>query len=399
MSHLRAYIRFWAPVDHEKATAHKLLSRVNEWRPEGIKAGVSQVARALRSWCLVLAALASFSATSSQARADRPEPVGLLYRAPSGCADEAAFVEKVHARTANALFASAAPHRSFEVTIRPLGSRLEGELVTVDAVDAVAAAQRRTRRTFVAASCEELTTALALLVALAVDPLGVTSESAAVPPAAAAPGDTSEGPNPETGPPLLPPAAATVAEADRSTPGPAPPPKPWLPELGLGALTTSGVAPVAMVGAGVSAGVAREESAWWSPAVRADALIAGTGVVGPSFAQARFVWATGRAEGCPSRLNIGQLSFWPCLAGEVGAIAVSGRQIATPGQAVVPWLAAGALARARWNPTPRVFADVVLGATTPIYRPSFVFDAPRTVVYQAPVLLAHTALTVGVTFP
>ncbi len=376
---------------------------MNECRPEGIKAGVNQVARAVRSWCLVLAALASFSATSSRARADRPEPVGLLYRAPSGCIDEAAFVEKVHARTADALFASAAPHRSFEVTIRPLGSRLEGELVTVDAVDAVASAQRRTRRTFVAASCEELTTALALLVALAVDPLGATSESAALPPPApAAPRpsrDTSERPNPETGPPLLPPATGTVADADRSTPRPAPPPKPWLAELGLGALTTSGVAPVAMVGAGVSAGVARKESAWWSPAVRADALVAGTGIVGPSFAQARFVWATGRAEGCPSRLNLGQLSFWPCVAGEVGAIAVNGRQIATPGQAVVPWLAAGALARARWNPTPRVFADVVLGATTPLYRPSFVFDAPRTVVYQAPVLLAHTALTVGVTFP
>jgi hypothetical protein len=314
----------------------------------------------------------SFGATA-QAGAPLPEPIHLVYRAPADCVDEATFVEAVHARTALVRFTASEQGRTFDVEIRAEGPLFKGQLRTVDADE------HPSQRGFQTGSCGELTSALALLIALAVDP---HASADAAPP-----------PPPRVYPPLAP---DRPAAGDVSSPAPE---RHVAAEAGASVFLLGGVTPVPLVGAGVLAGLADVRSSAWSPALRLGASFGSTTVVGPSFDRAAFAWVAGRVEGCPSRWNAGSFSLWPCAETDVGELRARGIQVMVGETRGVTWWSVGGLLRARWTPRPQLFAEVVLGAAASLTRPIFAFETPYRQVFQPDAAIAHGALALGATFP
>src|SRR5258705_1914175 len=101
--------------------------------------------------------------TTDLVRADpEREDVVLRYDAPSACPDRAALEAMVGQRTPAARFVDGA-ERVFAITVRASESGFAGEL-SVTGADGVA------DRTLTAARCDDLVGALALVVALAIDP-------------------------------------------------------------------------------------------------------------------------------------------------------------------------------------------------------------------------------------
>jgi hypothetical protein len=101
----------------------------------------------------------------------RVEPIRIAYHAPARCPDEGRFLGEVFARTALARSAvEGEAAREFAVDITDgAGGSLSGSL-EIHSADGSAS-----RRGMVATRCDELVSALALMVALAVDPEGASS--------------------------------------------------------------------------------------------------------------------------------------------------------------------------------------------------------------------------------
>src|SRR5262249_41943880 len=111
----------------------------------------------------LLALIASFPSIARAQMAT--EAIRVEFSAPKGCPTESAFVAEIEARTARArIVRSGDAVRSFIVTVREEQGRSVGDLVIVDPRTSTA-----TRR-LGGASCAEVTSALALVTALAIDP-------------------------------------------------------------------------------------------------------------------------------------------------------------------------------------------------------------------------------------
>ena len=368
-----------------------LAERESSRRPRHPWAPVVPVTFSLAAAALLAAALVSV-APSVFADGEANETVRLEYLAPASCVSESGFLDAVRTHTTHVTFAPSGAHRTFEVSITREGDGFSGSLTSVTR------AGERTRRSFHGHTCEEMTAALALLVALAIDPKTVLSASLP--------------PSPPPAPPALLPMPARV---QAPLPAPAVPlvdeprarPARWEPDAGIHAVLATGVSPVAMTGFGLFGGGAAPKTGWWSPSLRAGVLVAATGVTGAAYQQADFLWVAGEAEACPSRWNVKTLSLWPCLHGEAGGLRGEGTAIFVRQTTTVPWLAVGGLARLRWTPgadtlPPRkvaLFAELALAASTPLARPTFVFESPRVVIHQPPPALASLAVAAGVTIP
>jgi hypothetical protein len=316
---------------------------------------------------------------SPRAHAD-PEVLHLVYRSPPECPDESAFQALLRARTTQISLSSEAFERTFDVTLE---TEIAGFSGTLDIVDSRG---ERTRRRFASRDCAEVAAALATLTVLAVDPVTPPALSPLV-------ADTS--------PPLSdssPQPSSPGLEPDRlPSSSPSESPRHWRVGTGAGLALEGGVAPTALVAFDVFAEITRAGAGPWSPSLRLGALYAQTGLLGAGVSAARFQWGSARADGCPLRLRLSSLEFRPCAVFEVGAVHVEGTDIAVPGDATRPWASAGLTGRARWSHG-LLFAELELGGLLPIIRPTFVFDAPRVVVQEVPVVLFTGATAVGVTF-
>lgn len=251
--------------------------------------------------------------------------VSVAYELPPGCPSIDDFERDVQQRAPRARFTMNGAVRKFRVGARPDAAEWVGEVTAIPEVDA--SSVRRVR----GATCAEVESALALIVALALDPGALREPGSAD---GAATGQSAPGLPPST-PPAAPP-PVIVPEA--------PPPRVVLPPLvetargsaetghryhfraswGAGALAALGVAPAALFGFGISADVtpARDRLLTWLVRLSASELFPRE--VGNPL-KARFTGQFFSLEGCPVRLSLGRVvSLLPCVGLEAGVLEVGG---------------------------------------------------------------------------
>jgi len=307
-------------------------------------------------------------ALDNGARADEPhEPVVLVYRAPAACPGERAFLEEVRQRTVRLREPHAGePFRQFTVEIST-AKRARGRLRIRDADGG------ESQRAVEGENCAEVASALALMVAIAVDPT-VSMRPLAPPPAPPAP------------PPAVVPVPRVTPPSSRAPIAPRAKRRAWTAALAAQGVLATGAAPGAFWGAGIA-------TTWTAPldrdpSLRMDlAYLAGAGEPTAGAGRAHFSRTTAGLEGCAMRLRLGPASVFPCARVEVGALRAEGEDIARATREVRPWVAVGPSVRARWTFWPRAGAFVELGAAAmvPVTRDRFFFEPDATIYRAAPV--------------
>ncbi|MCL2448543.1 MAG: hypothetical protein FWD17_06330 [Polyangiaceae bacterium] len=346
----------------------------------------------------MLAFGAAISVVFAQALSSGPvEPIRLAYHVPQQCPGEAQFLAEVASRTALARMAAdgeAAREFVIDITQGPGGS-LSGAL-EIHASGGVV-----TRREISGSPCVAVVSALAMMVALAVDPDTTpfpASSAQATPPRSpeppAADGPDAGAPVVTWGEPVPP-----VGSAPPPVPPPAPPPPPPPPPdsapaplapsvqpvpsparstnvarrarerphvaanreaepeasqghlaMGVQGQVLVGFAPAPVAGAGVTLDYVADPDRVITVGLRFSLSAATTA---PTFAGgvgARLVWAWARAEGCPFRFRLASaLRFAPCLGLDAGLLHAQGTGLATPATDMPPRFAADAMARLAWT--------------------------------------------------
>ncbi|GEM_PF-1792104 len=337
----------------------------------------------------IAAVLAGAGATHA---ADGPTLLVAAYEAPAPCPARAGFLARVLVRTARAEVTTIGDATlRVEVTIAAQVSGYQGRLwIAPDGEDG-------TERVVTAVSCAEVVDALALVVALTLDPYAdsapLSSEAVAaveeavaatlssspgepkpLPTVPAGPDATNREPRPAAPSPAparrhrapRPPHADVPPRADAATPpsrlatgvafeldgAPAPAPTEPMPALrvfGDLALARGRATP----SVGLSVAVGREEAA-------------------TALASTELTWVTARADLCPVGLVEERwLTLRPCLGLGAGALHANPRPRA-PGSidgahaATIPWLEASGLLRADLTPTRRLLLRLEAGAVVPM---------------------------------
>jgi hypothetical protein len=279
------------------------------------------------------------------------------------------------------------------VTIERSAEHVTGKLEVVqDGTEA-------TRREFTANTCEEVSSALALVAALALDPnarteplvLGAPATSQRDFPVAAAP----PAPADDTPPPAASPGASTP-----SSPAAHPrDPSHYLGWVGPTATAAGGYAPVPLVSLGLALG-ARRLLPGLSPGLQLTALWGKTGTTGPSASSGTFAWALGRLEACPLQLRLGaRVALEPCVALEAGRLSARGADtlIDEPVTAERWWLAPGATLSGHVSLGNFFIRFGILGLV-PATRDEFVFHNPDRTVHQASPVVYGASLGLGFQF-
>ena len=292
-----------------------------------------------------------------------PEDVRIEYMASTGCPDAAAFMRSLQERTTR--FRQAAPDeqaRRFFVRVAATGSSFSGRLEIRSPDDSTAI------RSVDGAICDEVSNALALMTALAIDPNALTSSSngAGKSPAkptlqAAAQPDSQRLPSSVAAVAARPPPAAQDAS------------QPWRWSAGLLGHMTLEVSPSLGYGGELFVEAEAPGSSTLGPAVRVGIFLNQSDVELPSGAAARFQWALAAVEGCPIRLGAmaQRLAVYPCLAFRLGVLHGEGRRISQPKQTVSVWSDAGPVLRLRVAATARLILEVQGALMLPLYRPTF----------------------------
>jgi hypothetical protein len=294
-----------------------------------------------------------------------------------------------------------------------------------------------TPRRVVARSCQEAADAVALMMAVTLDPTplrnaprSATTEPARgretlAPPAHAPPPVRNE-PRPSATVATAAPAIVSVP-AEISTTAPAqapvvlparttPPPRPIDAKVhpspgpigevgpasetnlqfggGLAGQAVFGAAPSALLGVGVTLMLAAERSGLWAPAL----LVGGAHVVRSGLSEpggtASFTLDAGVIDGCPSRWRWSRVSVRPCASLLVGRLATQGGNTNEPASAVRPFGASGLALAATFGRTLQISGR--LGVGVALIRDSYKFD---TTFFRADWLIISASLGVGASWP
>ena len=293
--------------------------------------------------------------TSARAETALPverEDVDLHYRAPDGCPDRAGLIGAVIRRAPAARFAPGAG-RVFTVEVDARGDHYVGTLAVEDG------GARAADRTLTAPRCDDLVGALALVVALAIDPQAIFAPEA---------------------PPV---------DAPPVTPAPR-------PRWGFGAEVrghvAGGVTPGALLGGGVELRLVRRGLGH----VGLGAL-AGRDREDTAGGVARFTWIAGRATAC-WQAYARRIEADTCAHLEAGGLDAEGAGIVGAQGATRLWLAAGAHGSTRWPARSRAFAELQLGITVPLVYHHFYFN-PDVTVHRTPALIPWLGVGAGLRFP
>jgi hypothetical protein len=360
---------------------------------------------------------------SSGAAGESAEPIRLDYRASADCPNEAEFVARLRARTSHVRPAwPGEAARTFAV-VAEAGPPSTGHLRVGESVDGGG------MRAVQADSCSRVVDALALMVALAVDPSALIAAPTGTPEAgqpAASRGATPDAPSltpaPDEGS-LARPISASPDErsgAPPVVPAPAPPPAPiptaarsaegealrherppervsapaarsLAPASGQGHIATgfdfavsTGVAPRALLGASPFVGYATGRGGWIDPTFRLGFLRAWSGLfdVG-SAGRAVITWTVARADACPIALPALPLHLTGCLRVEAGVLEAAGADIPSSRTASRAWLAAGPTLRAEVPIVGPLFADAEGSVLFRLTEDRFYFR-PDFTVYRVP---------------
>ena len=353
-----------------------------------------------------LAALAALAAGQS-AKAQAPRSVRIDYEAAPGCPDERTFADQLRARSAKIAVATDGA-TSVRVRIAARGGRFEGEMTLSEPKGHEA--HRR-----VEGGCGDVTAALALITALALDPTASTASDpeapASAPPSApATPSAVAPSPSAPSPPPVSPPKQEPPA---RPAEPPVAPPRsdseplseadarahPWGWSIGAHAGLTGGVAPSPLVSVPAFLEVWRRSPHLFAPGLRLRFERADSGAVsaGSAAGGGDFVWTAGSLDLCPIAWAPWRVRVSLCARGEGGTLAASGTGISPARSSTRPWVSVGLVARVRVGVVGSLFLEIEGGAFAPVVRDRF-FVEPDATVQRAPAIAAAGAAGVGVTF-
>jgi hypothetical protein len=359
----------------------------------------------MRSFALGLSFTLVAMASAIPAAGDEGgEDIHLDYVAPAACPTSREFESLVRARTARARFApdDDGKLRIFDVRIVDTGSSISGRVVV-----------RRARgtegtRDFRARACSDVADALALVVALAVDPSALTAPTPAAPPAATPavdPSATPVAPAPSSAPlpppprgvnPPPPPGAPTPTIAAPSDASSERPPRRAL-AIGVDLAVSSGTVPNALLGVSPYVGWQSSAGSTVVPSVRLGFVHATSGAVSVNGGSASFEWTVGRIDGCATAWPARAARLSACAHVEVGALEATGAQIASPRSQARAWFGAGPLVRVEWTFAAPMFVEADLAAMFHATTDRFYF-LPDTTAYQVPLLGLCGSAGVGVYF-
>lgn len=311
--------------------------------------------------------------------AEPAESARVVYTADDpACPTGADFVESVRVRLArgHVVDAQGPEARDYRADVRSADGRFVARL-TFDDRSGVTRS-----REVNAATCADVSRAIALVTALAIDAGGVDVDREA---SAEGPPATEE--TPETALPLPEPAPLSPAPAvrDRVEPRPAKKSRRLPPEreAGVRATLTTPKGPTLFLGAELFAAMRDARGRWtFELGLAGERGFRDTSGSGST----EFSFAGGRVRVCGSALRLGaRFEARPCLSFEGGALVAEGK-IEHPNTRVDVWLAGGAAWRLGYRvPGGGLYAEA--GPLVPIIRYRYVFETvngPDTLAHQVP---------------
>lgn len=317
------------------------------------------------------------------------EPRVIWYRASSECPQGPEFLGKLAERANLARLAGAGDHIDFVVTLQSFDGETVGRLERQTQSGTVAIRELRD------ASCPRVAEALALSLALSLEPANGLSESRAKgePKPAEAPATETASAAPSAIPAAFSAAPASRVRAEQSSPVATPPlegspsqartlPRADDPRggwLGIQGGALLGVAPRALPRAALFLGIEDPWPAGLPGASLRFAVVGALGSAATSVGPVQRWLLSGRAEGCPLRWGNRAVSVAPCLAIEIGATGASDEASSTRDTGL--WAAGAASARAALRLTPGLSLEAQAEAQLPLYRNDVY--AGRQAVYRA----------------
>lgn len=328
-------------------------------------------------------ALGAWVGSSAHAQAGAYQ---IQYDAPGNCPADAAFRAEIRARTPR--LDQPPPdggRHTYAAKLREDGSRFVGELTITDP-DGTSGV-----RQVVGDRCDDAASALALIIAIGIDPNASTAPAPAAPPSR----------RPPTRPQALPPQPSPPPPAAPRVVAPSPVrPASWAWSAAFDGLLLGGVAPDPSLGAAIGVEAAPPAGRAWSPAFRVGLAYADNALTGGADRDAAFQWIA-----VPLALRLLNVRFgervWvaPWLTADMGVIRARGRAVAEPQQQTRLWLDVAATGRTTVTLGHGWFVEGSLSAVVPIARHAFVFEEPRILVYDIPAVTWRAGLGGGTLIP
>ena len=292
------------------------------------------------------------------------DAIDLHYEAPPDCPDQGTLLRAIHDRAPHGFLS--ADDRSFRVRIERGDADYRGRL------EIARSGQMLSVREIHDATCSVVTTALAVFVAIALDP---TERSEGVEPLSAGTASAPPPPPPK-GPP---PAAPTPAQQPAGG---------WY--WGSGVNVGSVFHPTPAWGGRVHAELTRIAGggALLAPELRLSWGWVGFGESPPRGGEATFRFQTARAEACTLLLHAPAVAA-ACAGFEAGVLSATTRDLPRAGGTKEAWYAPTVILRPGWHVTDWVSLEAELGVLFPLTRASFVLADPERTLYRIP----HVALT------
>lgn len=318
------------------------------------------------------------------------EAVRVVYAAPASCPDEQVFVARVRARTQHGRFAAPGElARTFEIamTESARGAGFAGQIEFTD-TDGQSA-----HRKVAGASCDEVASSLALIMALSIDDRVALAEAAR--PLPSPPSAEPSAPPKENTPSA---AASPIAAASAASPTPLH--LSW--QLGANAGASTWVTSDLTPAFGAFAELGSREHAWSARLSGFDARRTSDAGGGR---QAHFATDWLRAEFCPLALPA-QAKWWisPCAAFDTGALNAAARGGAVRAESPKPvlWASGVALLRLNGQMAGRLILSLDAELGLPLIRHDFSFrnaDGSTTTAFHVPALGVGAKAGVGLRFP
>lgn len=337
------------------------------------------------------------------------ERVHLQYQAGPGCPNRAAFIEQIALRTPRPRFVTEPEGvRSFVVSVEVAEGRAVGRLATGQE-NALGST-----REVESGNCNEVASALALIMALAIDPKASTA--ALPPPRGPDPDAPDAAQNSTAAPPAKPtsdeptpaPAAKTAHPTSRrSSLGselPGHPPSRNVFQLGAQAEGSAwfGTGSVPLGGIAIFAEWGRSPTTGFSPAFRLSGMVARSREIHPGEGGAQFAVTSGELDFCPLHLRLtGSVALLPCLGAEGGLLVGEGiprGRIVQKRSAQRPWGVVHQALRfqATFGHTAVLHLEAGLGE--PIWQDEFVFQTPDLTIVRIPALVPKLGIGLALRF-
>ena len=341
------------------------------WR---VRASGWRAGAALAGWSVLAGCLVLTRAAHAGEAPDARRPIHVRYLAPTGCRSERAFATDLLRRTPRIVLSDAEGPNVDVYDVRIERSETGTFLGTLHALgDVPGEPQRHHART-----CADVASALALTLALSVDP-DARIDALPEPSAALAP------PAPPPSPPSLDVPAPTPVGGRTSF------------AMGLGGDVLGGAFDRPLLGLSAF-GEARGDAGTVRFLARAR-LVVLTSAAEPPSPHALVTVAWVGFDMCVFGQKVGPLVLWPCVGAEPGVATARARGISAPDAATTFWLSASARGRADLPLGTRFGASLEIAAVAPLVRPRFYVDPQARSLAEAGAVAAEGVIGIWVHFP